>query len=91
MIQGWLDSDIDKVIDWIELITYSETRNYVQRIMENIIIYKYLLTEKIMFDKLKEECGIFAIYNSEDAASNTALGSRIAASRTRSCWDCNYQ
>ena len=27
-----------------------------------------------MFDKLKEECGIFAIYNSEDAASNTALG-----------------
>jgi amidophosphoribosyltransferase len=27
-----------------------------------------------MFDKLKEECGIFAIYNSEDAAINTALG-----------------
>lgn len=27
-----------------------------------------------MLDKLKEECGIFAIYNSEDAASNTALG-----------------
>ena len=39
-------SDIDKVIDWIELITYSETRNYVQRIMENIIIYKYLLIKK---------------------------------------------
>lgn len=39
-------SDIDKVIDWIELITYSETRNYVQRIMENIIIYKYLLIRK---------------------------------------------
>ena len=26
------------------------------------------------FDKLKEECGIFAIYNSADAAVNTALG-----------------
>lgn len=27
-----------------------------------------------MFDKLKEECGIFAIFDSEDAAVNTALG-----------------
>ncbi len=27
-----------------------------------------------MFDKLKEECGIFAIYNSEDAATKAALG-----------------
>ena len=26
------------------------------------------------FDKLGEECGIFAIYNSTDAAVNTALG-----------------
>ncbi len=39
-------NDIDKVIDWIELITYYETRNYVQRIMENVIIYKYLLSQK---------------------------------------------
>lgn len=36
--------DIDKVVDWIELITYSETRNYVQRIMENMIVYKYLMS-----------------------------------------------
>lgn len=36
--------DLDKVIDWIELITYSETRNYVQRIMENLIVYKYLMS-----------------------------------------------
>lgn len=36
--------DIDKVVDWIELITYSETRNYVQRIMENLIVYKYLMS-----------------------------------------------
>lgn len=36
--------DIDKIIDWIELVTYSETRNYIQRIMENLIVYKYLLS-----------------------------------------------
>ena len=39
--------DIDKVIDWIELITYSETRNYVQRIMENLIVYKYIMSGNI--------------------------------------------
>ncbi|MSP33584.1 MAG: amidophosphoribosyltransferase [Rickettsiales bacterium] len=27
-----------------------------------------------MFDKFKEECGVFGIYNSPDAAANTALG-----------------
>ncbi len=31
--------DID-VIDWIELIPYSETRNYVQRVLENLQIYR---------------------------------------------------
>ena len=39
------EKDIDKVVDWIELITYSETRNYVQRIMENLIVYKYITTK----------------------------------------------
>ena len=40
------EQDINKVIDWIELITYSETRNYVQRIMENLVVYEYLLANK---------------------------------------------
>ena len=30
-------------IDWIELIRFKETRNYVQRVMENINVYKYLI------------------------------------------------
>jgi amidophosphoribosyltransferase len=32
------------------------------------------MIEDSIFDKLKEECGIFAIYGSPDAAVNTALG-----------------
>jgi soluble lytic murein transglycosylase len=32
-------------IDWIELIRFSETRNYVQRVMENINVYKYVLND----------------------------------------------
>lgn len=31
---------LDEVIDWIELIPFTETRHYVQRVMENYQIYK---------------------------------------------------
>ena len=30
-------------IDWIELIPISETRNYVQRVMENLQVYRWRL------------------------------------------------
>ena len=28
------------MIDWIELIPFNETRNYVQRVVENVVIYR---------------------------------------------------
>lgn len=31
--------DID-IVDWIELIPFSETRNYVQRVLENLYVYR---------------------------------------------------
>jgi len=31
-------------INWIELIRFKETRNYVQRVLENINVYKYMLS-----------------------------------------------
>lgn len=37
---------IDEVVDWIERIPFPETRNYVQRIMENYQIYKSRLGQK---------------------------------------------
>ncbi|HZL58118.1 MAG TPA: lytic transglycosylase domain-containing protein [Stellaceae bacterium] len=33
------------VVDWIESIPYYETRNYVQRVLENLQIYRYRLGE----------------------------------------------
>lgn len=35
--------DADKAVDWIEGIPYSETRNYVQRVLENLQVYRHLL------------------------------------------------
>jgi soluble lytic murein transglycosylase len=28
------------MLDWIELIPISETRNYVQRVLENVVVYR---------------------------------------------------
>ncbi len=33
-------------IDWIELIRFKETRNYVQRVLENMNVYKYMISKE---------------------------------------------
>lgn len=37
---------LDEVIDWIERIPFPETRNYVQRVMENYQVYKIRLGQQ---------------------------------------------
>tara|TARA_B100000749_G_C18393439_1_gene451348 strand:+ start:6 stop:803 length:798 start_codon:yes stop_codon:yes gene_type:complete len=39
------DEDID-TIDWIEKIPFKETRNYVQRILENYVVYQKVLQDR---------------------------------------------
>jgi soluble lytic murein transglycosylase len=38
-----------KVIDWMELIPYRETRDYVQRVLENMQIYRIILNKNSTF------------------------------------------
>ena len=33
-------------VDWIELIKFKETRNYVQRVLENYNVYRYILRQE---------------------------------------------
>ncbi len=33
-------------IDWIELIRFKETRNYVQRVLENVNVYKFMISQQ---------------------------------------------
>ena len=33
-------------VNWVELIKFRETRNYVQRVLENINVYNYMLSKK---------------------------------------------
>ena len=52
-VPEWIDrygdprgKPIDEVVDWIERIPFPETRNYVQRVMENYQVYKARLGQK---------------------------------------------
>ncbi len=38
-------------VDWIELIRFKETRNYVQRVLENYNVYRYILSQKPIYLK----------------------------------------
>ena len=50
-VQEWLASNGDPLagtcdmVDWIELIPFNETRNYVQRVVENVVIYRVRLRQ----------------------------------------------
>jgi soluble lytic murein transglycosylase len=50
-VQEWLGTNGDPrapgadMVDWIELIPFGETRNYVQRVIENEVIYRARLGE----------------------------------------------
>jgi soluble lytic murein transglycosylase len=38
--------EMEQMVDWVENIPYAETRNYVQRVWENMIVYKALETQE---------------------------------------------
>jgi soluble lytic murein transglycosylase len=43
--------DIDQVVDWVERIPFTETRSYVQRVMENYQVYKMRLTGEVDIER----------------------------------------
>ncbi|MFZ4601103.1 MAG: transglycosylase SLT domain-containing protein [Caulobacterales bacterium] len=43
------------IVDWIELIPFSETRNYVMRVMENLQVYRYRLAGTPTPIKIRED------------------------------------
>jgi soluble lytic murein transglycosylase len=48
------DPDVDAV-DWIEMIPFTETRNYVQRILENVQVYRLRLADTEVALRLEED------------------------------------
>ena len=50
------DSEID-VVDWIELIPINETRNFIQRVLEKVQVYRYRLAGGIVPLDIREDLG----------------------------------
>ncbi|WP_395073604.1 transglycosylase SLT domain-containing protein [Hyphococcus sp.] len=48
-------SDAVDPLDWVELIPFSETRNYVQRVLENIQVYRGRLSDKPIPGRLQAD------------------------------------
>lgn len=48
------DSDIDAV-DWVELIPFNETRNYVQRVMEALQVYRTRIDASLQVSQLAQD------------------------------------
>jgi len=48
------DADVD-AIDWVELIPFTETRNYVQRVLENVQVYRMQLSGTEVALSLEED------------------------------------
>jgi peptidoglycan lytic transglycosylase len=48
-------SDAVDVLDWIELIPFGETRNYIQRVLENLQVYRLRLGDRDQAFKLSRD------------------------------------
>ena len=48
------DSGVD-LVDWIEMISIPETRNYVQRVLEGAQVYRWQLGTRVLADSLERD------------------------------------
>jgi soluble lytic murein transglycosylase len=68
-------------IDWVEMIPFTETRYYVQKVMQNLQVYRSRIAPKTMqamsADLQRGSPGAIALANSAEAGSANCSGSSI--------------
>jgi soluble lytic murein transglycosylase len=68
-------------IDWVEMIPFTETRNYVQKVMQNLHVYRSRIAPKTMqamtADLQRGAPGAIALANTAEAGSAPCSGSNI--------------
>ena len=83
-VRKWLDQNGDPrydgidVIDWIERIPFSETRGYVQRVLENAVVYDTLNPSGARAPEL-----LIVVTGSNDAFVESSLTATILAPAAR--------
>jgi soluble lytic murein transglycosylase len=69
------DPNVD-AIDWVERIPLSETRNYVQRVIENLLVYRVRFESATAMSKADQQRGHAQEANSVPPSSTAASTSR---------------
>jgi len=68
-------------VDWVEMIPFTETRNYVQKVMQNLHVYRSRIAPKTMqamtADLQRGSPGAIALANTSEAGSSNCSGSNI--------------
>jgi len=68
-------------IDWVEMIPFTETRNYVQKVMQNTHVYRSRIAPKTMHsmtaDLKRGSPGAIALANSTEPGSANCAGTNI--------------
>jgi soluble lytic murein transglycosylase len=60
-VRQWIDAFGDPrsptvdVVDWVERIPFTETRNYVQRVLENLQVYRLRIGNKALAFSLETD------------------------------------
>jgi soluble lytic murein transglycosylase len=60
-VREWIEANGDPrrgevdMIDWIELIPFTETRNYIQRVLESTQVYRRLLSPRAMALRISDD------------------------------------
>lgn len=81
-VSGWIGRHGDPrtgaidAIDWIELIPFSETRNYVQRIMENLVVYRHAMGDSQALQHLADD--LYLGVRRESPARREEKGAKLA-------------
>lgn len=52
---GPLKPAVDDVVDWIEMIPFDETRTYVQRVIENLQVYRWRLSQGTRLPSIQQD------------------------------------
>lgn len=68
-------------IDWVEMIPFTETRNYVQKVMQNVHVYRSRIAPKSMHamsaDLKRGSPGAITLANSTEPGSANCAGANI--------------
>ncbi len=68
-------------VDWVEMIPFTETRNYVQKVMQNVHVYRSRIAPKTMHpmtaDLSRGSPGSITLANSTEAGSANCSGTNI--------------